>query len=121
VRVLIVDDHPESREVVRELLENRGHVVVAEAADGKEAIAATARFNPDVVLLDLGLGGESGFDVARELTGTWPDLAVLLVSVGGDASPELVRACGARGLTRKERLYTADLAALCGAEGRPTV
>jgi DNA-binding NarL/FixJ family response regulator len=116
MRVVIVDDHPDSREVVRELLENRGHVVVAEAADGQGALAATARFKPDAVLLDLGLGGESGFDVARELTGTWPELAVLLVSVSGDASPELVRASGARCLTRKERLYTADLAALCDGE-----
>lgn len=114
MRVLIVDDHPDSREGIRELLEHRGHTVVGEAADGREAIDATARHKPDAVVLDVGLKGESGFDVARTLTREWPSLAVLLVSVNADASPEVVRACGARGLERKERLYCADLVALLG-------
>ena len=114
VRVLIVDDHCDAREGIRELLEHRGHDVVAVAADGQQAIAATARHKPDAVVLDVSLRGESGFDVAKRLTREWPNLAVLLVSVNADASPEVVRACGARGLARKERLYAADLVSLLG-------
>ena len=81
MRVLIVDDQASFRAAARELLEARGHTVAAEAADGREAMAAAASTAPDVVLLDIGLGGESGFDVARALTQAWPELAVLLVSI----------------------------------------
>src|SRR5689334_17237018 len=71
MRVLIVDDQAAFRDASRELLEKRGHVV-AEAVDESEALRATARFDPDAVLVDVRLGGESGFDVARALTRAWP-------------------------------------------------
>jgi DNA-binding NarL/FixJ family response regulator len=112
VRFLIVDDQPAFREAARELLELRGHSVVAEAGNGTEALAAAAEFNPDAVLLDVRLGDESGFDIARALTNAWPELPVLLVSVDTGTSPEAARACGARGFVSKHQLHTVDLAAL---------
>jgi DNA-binding NarL/FixJ family response regulator len=115
VRVLIVDDEPVFREAARALLEARGHVVVGEAHAGRAALAAAARVAPDAVLLDVSLGAESGFDVARALTHRWPKLAVLLVSVtDAGVSPTRVRACGARGFLLKERLVAADFATLWG-------
>src|SRR4051794_4579627 len=115
MRVMIVDDQASFREAARELLEARGHVVVADVADGRSALAAAARLHPDAVLLDVGLGSESGFDVAQALTGAHPRLAVLLVSVTvQDVPSECVRACGARGFLPKDELAGADLDVLLG-------
>jgi DNA-binding NarL/FixJ family response regulator len=90
MRVMIVDDQAPFREAARELLEARGYVVVADVEDGSE----------------------NGLDLAQALTRAHPGLAVLLVSATGqDASAERVRACGARGLLRKDQLVFADLQA----------
>lgn len=111
MRFLIVDDNADAREAIRGLLEQSGHEV-AEAARGSEAEAAVAQFDPEAVLLDVRLGGESGIDVARALTEAWPDLAVVLMSIDSHMSPECVSACGARGFVSKYSLHTVDLAAL---------
>jgi DNA-binding NarL/FixJ family response regulator len=65
--VLIVDDHPTFRSVARMLLEAEGYDVVGEAPDGEAALELVGQLNPDVVLLDLGLPGIDGFEVARRL------------------------------------------------------
>lgn len=117
VRILIVDDQPVSREAIREVLEKRGHDIVAEAADRDAAMAAAAHFKPDAVLLDVRVGDESGFDIARRLTRSRPDLAVLLTSINPETSLEMVRASGARTFVPKHRLHTVDLSALCRADG----
>jgi DNA-binding NarL/FixJ family response regulator len=65
--VLIVDDHPSFRSVARMLLEAEGYDVVGEAPDGEAALELVGQLNPDVVLLDLGLPGIDGFEVARRL------------------------------------------------------
>jgi DNA-binding NarL/FixJ family response regulator len=95
--VLIVDDQPSFRGLARELLEGRGYRVAGEAADATAAIDAIERLAPDAVLLDVGLGGESGFDLCTALTRAWPSLAVLLVSNADYAhAGGLVKASGAR-------------------------
>jgi DNA-binding NarL/FixJ family response regulator len=112
-RVLIVDDQPVFRQVARDLLRVRGCSVVAEADCLRTALDALERCAPDAVLLDVRLGAESGFDVARALTRARPGLAVLLVSADeGHACPERVRECGARGFVPKPRLVDADFGAL---------
>ena len=117
-RVLIVDDHPVFRGVARELLEARGYTVVAEADGMATAVEALQRCVPDAVLLDVCLGEESGFDVARALTGMRPDVAVLLVSADEeDRSSERVLRCGARGFVLKARLVKTDLSAFWGHAG----
>jgi DNA-binding NarL/FixJ family response regulator len=88
-------------------------VVIAEADNGNDAVAVTTQSEPDVVLIDVRLGEESGYDIAKALTSRWPGLAVLLMSVDSRASTELARASGARGLVVKQRLHTVDLAELC--------
>jgi DNA-binding NarL/FixJ family response regulator len=65
--ILIVDDHPSFRSVARMLLESEGYEVVGEAPDGEAALTLAAELRPDVVLLDLGLPGIDGFEVARRL------------------------------------------------------
>jgi DNA-binding NarL/FixJ family response regulator len=67
LRCLIVDDNPQFAEVAGRLLEREGLVVLAKASTGAEAIDLVRKFRPDVVILDIDLGTESGFDVARQL------------------------------------------------------
>ena len=118
-RVLIVDDQPDFRRVVRGLLIRRGHVVVGEADSLITALAAFQQCEPDAVLLDVCLGHESGFDVARVLTGLRPGLAVLLVSTDDryEDDEARVQECGARGFVLKSRLADERTSARCG--GRP--
>jgi DNA-binding NarL/FixJ family response regulator len=78
--VLIVDDHAGFRRSARRILEEDGYVVVGEAQDGREGVAAAIRLKPDIVLLDVYLPDGSGFDFAREI-GALPDgPAVVLTS-----------------------------------------
>jgi len=64
--VLVVDDEPEIVRLVRDYLERAGFAV-ATAATGEDALRAVRRARPDIVVLDLGLPGLDGLDVAREL------------------------------------------------------
>ena len=66
-RVLIVDDDPAFRTVVRELLTRSGFDVVGEAGDAAEALAEFSRLRPTIVLVDVQLPGPDGFEVARRL------------------------------------------------------
>lgn len=63
----LVDDHQIMREGLRALLEARGHTVVGESADPTEALADLLRLRPEVLLLDLNLGGRSGLELQAEL------------------------------------------------------
>jgi CheY-like chemotaxis protein len=64
---LIVDDNARYGEAARALLESEGLTVVGLATSGDECAWLVRRFQPDVVLVDVQLGDESGFDVARQL------------------------------------------------------
>ncbi len=66
-RLYLVDDHQIMREGLRALLEAVGHKVVGESADPTEALADLLRLRPEVLLLDLNLGGRSGFELLAEL------------------------------------------------------
>jgi two-component system, NarL family, nitrate/nitrite response regulator NarL len=69
VRCLIVDDNRDFLRVATELLERGGIAVVGVASTGPEACQTCAELQPDVVLVDIDLGEESGFEVARQLAG----------------------------------------------------
>ena len=79
-RVLVVDDHEGFRAVARALLEGDGLLVVAEAADGAEALAAAERLRPDLVLLDVHLPDLDGFDVSVRLASLPRPPVVVLTS-----------------------------------------
>jgi two-component system nitrate/nitrite response regulator NarL len=64
---LIVDDSPRFGEEARSLLEHEGVSVVGVAASGDEAVRLAEALRPDLALVDISLGEESGFDVARRL------------------------------------------------------
>ena len=67
-RCIIVDDYQPFLKVVRSKLERQGMAVVGVASDGAEALSQARELSPDVALVDISLGTESGFDVAREIS-----------------------------------------------------
>ena len=111
--VLIVDDHPSFRAIARRLFKAAGFDVVAEAPDGREAIAAAQRLKPDLVLLDVQLPDLDGFEVAARLAESGLDSVVVLTSsrAATDYAPLLTRS-PARAFIPKAELSGAALAAL---------
>lgn len=103
IRVMVVDDHPVWRDGLRLDLERDGSaVVVAEAADGGDAVAAALESRPDVVVMDLHLPTVSGVEATRRIVEELPDVKVLVVSVSGERQDvvEALRA-GASGYVLK--------------------
>ena len=80
LRVVLIDDDARFRSMARIALGIDGVEVVAEVEDGNEAVAAVARWCPDVVLLDVGLAGIDGLEVARRLRAAAPRPVVILIS-----------------------------------------
>jgi two-component system, chemotaxis family, CheB/CheR fusion protein len=86
-RVLVVDDNVDSAESLAVILSLDGHEVrVAHAGEG--ALEMAAQFLPDVVVLDIGLPGMSGYDVARHLRGRRESARVVLIALTGYGGPE---------------------------------
>mgnify|MGYP001039809899 CR=1 FL=1 len=82
-RVLIVDDDRDQAEGLADLLESRGYRS-AVAHDVAAARRVLAEFSPQVALIDLRLGGESGMDLVRELRESRPDLLCVIVTAHAD-------------------------------------
>jgi DNA-binding NarL/FixJ family response regulator len=105
IRILIVDDHVIVRAGLRMLLENHeGMVVVGEAGSRLEALAITTDQQPDIILLDLDIGGENGLDFLRELLDAARGARVLVLT--GVRDPESHRRAvhlGAMGLVFKDK------------------
>ena len=105
VRVLIVDDHGIMRAGLRMLLESQpGLAVVGEAATCAEAVALATSTQPDVIVLDLDLGGENAITSIPTLLRAAPDTRILVLT--GVRDPEVHRQAirqGALGLVVKEK------------------
>ncbi len=82
VRVVVADDEPLIRMGVRCILEDAGHVVVAECGSSDEVVDAVRRHAPDVVLLDIRMPGQGGLEVARQLAAEHPVPIVFLTAYG---------------------------------------
>lgn len=80
-RVLVVDDNADAAESLGMLLEVRGNEVRI-AYDGLQALEAAGEFDPDIVLLDIGMPKMSGYEVARRLRANRGD-SVLIVAITG--------------------------------------
>ncbi len=108
IRVLVADDHAIVRTGIRHVLESEpGFAVVGEAATGAEAIELAATLQPDVVVLDISMPGDSGLRVAGELRRRAPDTRVLILSMHDNTEYvlESVRA-GAHGYLLKDTAAT---------------
>jgi DNA-binding NarL/FixJ family response regulator len=106
-RVLIVDDNRSFLEAARVLLERQGLSVVGVAPTSAEALSQAGQLQPDLILVDIMLGEESGFDLARDLIeedrggGT----SVILISTHAEADfADLIAESPARGFLPKSEL-----------------
>ena len=81
-RLLIVDDHPLFREGLQQMIDRTpGLKVCGEVADAASALRAIPEMKPDLVLVDISLGGTNGIDLIKNLKGKYDDLPVLVISM----------------------------------------
>jgi len=103
-RILIVDDHPLTRDALSGLLEQNGFDVVAEAASGIEAVDAAAELQPDLVLLDLTMPHMDGLTALPKIRAAAPDAEVVVLTASEDETNLLgaIRAGAAGYLLKSE-------------------
>ncbi len=111
--VLIVDDSDGFRRSARLLLEDDGFEIVGEAEDGNGAIDQVERLRPGVVVLDVQLAQEDGFDVAEELAARAdPPIVVMVSTRAASTYAERLATTPARGFIAKADLSGETLAAM---------
>ena len=105
VRCVIVDDSPLFLEGATDLLEREGLEVVGAASNSAEAIRLVEELRPDVTLVDVDLGDEDGFELARRLGENSPRTRVILVSTHSEEDlAHLIAMSPAIGFVSKARL-----------------
>jgi CheY-like chemotaxis protein len=107
LRCLLVDDNDAFLETARVLLEREGVTVPGVASTSAEALRQARALRPDVILVDVGLGDENGFDLARLLAGDGHDsgAAVIMISAcAGTDYAELIAGSPAAGFLAKSEL-----------------
>jgi len=117
LRCLIVDDSSRFLEAARALLEREGIAVVAVAATSAEALRRAEELKPDVALLDVDLGDESGFDLAWRLesgTSLEPSRVILISTYAEEDFADLITATPAAGFLSKSDLSARAIRDLLG-------
>ena len=117
LRCLIVDDSPRFLEAARGLLEGQGVAVVGVASNSAEALARAGELRPDVTLLDIDLGGESGLELARRLHGQAPAPVILISTHAEQDYAELIAASPAIGFLPKTALSADAIRGLLAGRG----
>lgn len=104
IRVVLIDDHQIIRDGLREFIESRpGMRVVGDAGDRRRAIETVARELPDVVVLDLDLGGVSGLELLPEILHAAPATSVIILTGLRDTEKrDRAMELGAKGVVLKE-------------------
>jgi DNA-binding NarL/FixJ family response regulator len=113
LRCLIVDDNDDFREEMGGLLEEQGISVVGGAASGAAALQSIAELRPDVVLVDIDLGGENGVELVRrvhqEAGPVGVPSVILISSHDGSEYADLIEASPALGFVGKTDLSAAAI------------
>jgi len=118
VRCVIVDDNLSFQVAAQALLEGEGLPVVGMASNAAEALEAVAHLRPDVVLVDVALGPESGFTLARRLAAADPPVPVIMISTRSEADlAELLDDAPILGFVPKSQLSAGAVQRLVS--GRP--
>ena len=85
IRVLIVDDLPETRENVRKLLQFESDIeVIGQAGTGEEAIQMAKEHQPDIILMDINMPGIDGIGASQQITESVPSVQIIIMSVQSD-------------------------------------
>jgi DNA-binding NarL/FixJ family response regulator len=121
IRILIADDHTLLRDGIRAILESLDDVqVVAEASDGLEAIEMAHKFQPSLVLMDIGMSGMNGLDATAQLRKEFPHLKIVMLSMHANEEYVLqaLRAGAAGYLLKDARKQELTFAIKSVAEGK---
>lgn len=103
MRVVITDDDPLARRALRDALQERGFHVIADAADGREAVELGIHYRPDVILMDIVMPGLDGVQATAQLQDRAPEVRVLLLTRSADAEMAVAGLrVGAAGFMRKD-------------------
>jgi DNA-binding NarL/FixJ family response regulator len=120
-RVLLVDDHPPMRRVLRGVLEDAGMQVVGEAGDGLEGVAQAEAVRPDVVLMDWRMPRLDGVQATARIRSQLPEVQVVVFSSAEGAGMGVIaRQAGASAFVAKGASAEQVCAAVRAAWGRPT-
>ncbi len=121
VTVLVVDDQLPFRDAARSVVDRlRGFEVVAEADSGEAAIAMVESLHPQLVLMDIKMGGMDGIEATAEITARYPDTMVVLVSTYELSDlPPTARTSGARAYINKDDFGGRLLRTLWESSGDP--
>ncbi len=85
IRVVLADDHAVVRKGIREFLESEGDIeIVAEAADGAQAVAMVGQHRPDVAVLDIQMPHVTGIEATRRIKAEYPEVQVLILTAYDD-------------------------------------
>lgn len=84
LKVLVADDDPLARRVVRDALQDAGMTVVADAANGREAVELALHYRPDLVLMDVVMPELDGITAARRIHEEAPEIRVVMLSMSED-------------------------------------
>ena len=117
MRCLLVDDNGAFIETACLLLAREGVVMAGTASSIAEALRQASVLRPDVVLVDIALGDENGFELARRLagSGTGAAPAVIMISTRGGADfADMVADCRAAGFLAKDDLSAAAIQRILG-------
>jgi CheY-like chemotaxis protein len=114
LRILIVDDSPHFIEAARSVLGGDGLTVVESASTSTEAVELAQILRPDVILVDVDLGAESGFDLADQLM-VLGDTPVVMISVDSESElRDLLEASQAVGFVTKSELSLSAVSRVLG-------
>jgi DNA-binding NarL/FixJ family response regulator len=104
IRILLADDHKIVRQGLGAILEEQGFQIVAESANGQEAVQLAEKLRPDVAVLDIGMPLLNGIDATREIARVSPRTRIILLTMHTEDTFVLsgLRA-GARGYLLKAR------------------
>jgi len=101
--ILVADDHAVVRGGVRALLEAQpGWKIMAEAADGRQAVAKAKQYRPDIIILDVGMPGLNGVAATKQILKILPDARILILTMHDEQELiERTLEAGARGYVLK--------------------
>lgn len=82
-KILIVDDSKTSRKFLRNMLEQAGHEIVAEAVDGAEGVEKFRIYRPDITTMDITMPVLDGIDAVKDIIEIDPDAKIIMVTAAG--------------------------------------
>ena len=116
LRVIVADDDPLARRLVRDALQLAGVIVIADASDGREAVELARHYRPDVVLMDVVMPGMDGIEATRRICEDVPETKVVMLTRSHDDELGLLGLrAGASGHLTKEISVDAIPRAIRGA------